>query len=419
MLTNSLPLTGVSAFETIPFIRGSNGGTSTQLRWRERADRQCSNLGPAPRGYADGSLEVREELLSRLLADEEESLNRLYNIVSQVGLHILFFDEKERLAGGYRDATKGDRQAAYVKQTFNRDSAEKVKSWLAAPIFDAEGGLLGFLDVSPANGDLTGEASTLASTVMRTTARAIEERSFRKQYRREWIVALAPPEGGGRGMLLAVDGQQRIVGADRHARSTLSASKINLGGGPTLWALFEKDAALFRNRNIGDVHAALVTADSAQVWATIVTPPESDALRQHSPEYATLHSRPRLDSIGRFRRSEPPAPSAGGLTPRALQRIREYIEEHLTENIELETLAVIAGLSKWHFARAFKQSVGTPPHCYLIQRRLQRAQELLAETDLSLAQIALQSGFSDQSHFSRRFRLFFGATPRSFRWSKR
>jgi AraC-like DNA-binding protein len=419
MLTNSLPLTGASAFEKIPFVRGSNAGTSTKPRWRELADRRFSNFGPAPRGYADGSLEVREEVLSGLLADEEESLNRLHNIVSQVGLHILFFDGKERLAGGYREATKGGRQAAYVKQTFNRDSAEKVKSWLAAPIFDAEGALLGFLDVSPANGDLTGEASTLASTVMRTTARAIEERSFRKQYRREWIVALAPPEGGGRGMLLAVDGQQRIVGADRHARSTLSASKINLGDGPTLWALFEKDAALFRNRNIGDVHAALVTADSAQVWATIVTPPESDALRQHSPEYATLHSRPRLDSIGRFRRSEPPAPSAGGLTPRALQRIREYIEEHLTENIELETLAVIAGLSKWHFARAFKQSVGTPPHCYLIQRRLQRAQELLAETDLSLAQIALQSGFSDQSHFSRRFRLFFGATPRSFRWSKR
>jgi AraC-like DNA-binding protein len=102
-----------------------------------------------------------------------------------------------------------------------------------------------------------------------------------------------------------------------------------------------------------------------------------------------------------------------------LQRIRDYIEEHPAENIELETLAEIAGLSKWHFARAFKQSVGTPPHFYLIQRRLERAQELLSETDLSLGQIALKSGFSDQSHFSRRFRMFVGVTPRSFRWSKR
>jgi len=102
-----------------------------------------------------------------------------------------------------------------------------------------------------------------------------------------------------------------------------------------------------------------------------------------------------------------------------LQRIREYIDRHLEENVELETLADTAGLSKWHFARAFKQSVGMPPHFYLIQRRLERAQRLLAETDLSLAQIALKSGFSDQSHFSRRFRMFLGVTPRSFRWSQR
>jgi AraC-like DNA-binding protein len=84
-----------------------------------------------------------------------------------------------------------------------------------------------------------------------------------------------------------------------------------------------------------------------------------------------------------------------------LQRIREYIEGHLAENIELETLADIAGLSKWHFARAFKQSVGTPPHFYLIQRRLERAQELLAETDLSLAQIALRPYFCRTSKHRR------------------
>ena len=130
-------------------------------------------------------------------------------------------------------------------------------------------------------------------------------------------------------------------------------------------------------------------------------------------------SGPASIRLATFADRQLPASSVGGLTPRALQRIREYIDEHLAENIELETLADIAGLSKWHFARAFKQSVGTPPHFYLIQRRLERAQELLAETDLSLAQIALKSGFSDQSHFSRRFRMFLGVTPRSFRWSKR
>ena len=412
MLTNSMLL------ERTPDLAVRFGQTSTLTQWRDRVDRRRSNLR-TPLGYAEGGFEVRDESLSRLLVDEEESLNRLHNIVSQVGLRILFFDEKERFAGRYGSATKGDHQAAYAERTDNRGSAKRVKSCLAAPIFDAESGLLGFLDALPTHGELTGEASTLARTVMRTTARAIEERSFRKRYRREWIIALAPSDGGDYGLLLAVDGQQRIVGADRHAGSTLSASNVNLGSGPTLWALFEKDAALFRARNLGDIHTTVVTVGSAQIWNAIVTPPISRALHQHVPEYTSLHFRPRLDSIGCVHPSAPPDYSVGGLAPRALQRVREYVEEHLSENIELETLADIAGLSKWHFARAFKQSVGTPPHFYLVQRRLERAQELLAETDLPLAQIALKIGFSDQSHFSRRFRTLLGLTPRSFRRSKR
>jgi AraC-like DNA-binding protein len=387
--------------------------------WREGADRWRSNSRPAQRGRADSGVEVREESLARLLIDEQESLNRLYNIVSQVGLRILFFDQNERFVGRYGGPTLGDHQPAYLERKLNGHPTDEAKSSLAAPIFDATGSLLGFLDASATSMGFTAEASILAHTVMRSTARAIEERSFRKRYRREWIIALAPPESVDRGILVAVDGQRRIVGADRRARSTLSAHNVNFASGETLWALFEADAALFKNENIGDVHAVIVTVGNAQSWTAIITPPESGALHKYSAEYTTLHCRPRLDSIGYPRRSALPASSVGGLTPRALRRIRDYVEEHLTENIELEALAEIAGLSKWHFARAFKQSVGTPPHFYLIQRRLEKAQELLAETELSLAQIALKIGFSDQSHFSRRFRMFLGVTPTSFRRSKR
>jgi len=125
------------------------------------------------------------------------------------------------------------------------------------------------------------------------------------------------------------------------------------------------------------------------------------------------------NTVGSTDKSTAPAFATGGLTPRALQRVRDYIEAHLAENIELQALADIAELSRFHFARMFKQSVGTPPHYYLMRRRLERAQKLLAESKLSIAQIALESGFSEQSHFSRRFRLFFGLTPRAFRWSRR
>ena len=99
--------------------------------------------------------------------------------------------------------------------------------------------------------------------------------------------------------------------------------------------------------------------------------------------------------------------------------MREYIEAHLEKTISIEALAGIVGLSKYHFARAFKQSEGLTPHDYLLQCRVRRAQELLANTDLSLAEIALASGFSDQSHCARRFRERVGITPRSYRWSMR
>jgi transcriptional regulator GlxA family with amidase domain len=109
----------------------------------------------------------------------------------------------------------------------------------------------------------------------------------------------------------------------------------------------------------------------------------------------------------------------GGLPPRALRRVREYIEDHLEETISIEALAGIVGLSMYHFARAFKQSEGLTPHDYLVRRRVRRAQELLASTDLPLSEIALASGFSDQSHCARRFREHVGITPSSYRWSMR
>lgn len=107
------------------------------------------------------------------------------------------------------------------------------------------------------------------------------------------------------------------------------------------------------------------------------------------------------------------------LPPRALRRVREYIEAHLQENVSLQALAGIAGKSTYHFARAFKQSEGLPPHEFLVRCRLRRAQELLAGTNLPLAEVALACGFADQSHFAHRFRRQVGLTPGRYRWSMR
>ena len=65
-----------------------------------------------------------------------------------------------------------------------------------------------------------------------------------------------------------------------------------------------------------------------------------------------------------------PAPVRGGLPLRALQRVRQYVEAHLNEKISVQSLANIAGLSMYHFARAFKQSEGVTPHSYVLERRI-------------------------------------------------
>ena len=109
----------------------------------------------------------------------------------------------------------------------------------------------------------------------------------------------------------------------------------------------------------------------------------------------------------------------GGLPPRALRRVREYIAAHLEEHISVQGLARIVGLSMYHFARAFKQSEGVTPHHFLLRCRVKRAQELLADTELPLSEIALAVGFSDQSHCARRFREFVGVTPSRYKWSMR
>jgi AraC-like DNA-binding protein len=161
----------------------------------------------------------------------------------------------------------------------------------------------------------------------------------------------------------------------------------------------------------------LTRIGAAEPWPALITPPAPERARTRAQ--FDLHARPRLDIVGCLPAEPKAAAARGGLTTRALRCVREYIDGHLAENIRLEVLAEVAGLSRCHFARAFKQSVGVAPHGYVMQRRLERAERLLAETNLSLCQVALDSGFSDQSHFSSCFRRSFGESPRSFRRSRR
>jgi AraC-like DNA-binding protein len=112
-------------------------------------------------------------------------------------------------------------------------------------------------------------------------------------------------------------------------------------------------------------------------------------------------------------------PFQGGLPAARLRRVEEFLMAHLAEDIGLDDLAAIADLSAKHFARAFRQSTGVPPHRWLIERRIDRAKALLIEDGLNLAEIALACGFADQSHFTAAFRKSVGATPAIFRRESR
>lgn len=94
----------------------------------------------------------------------------------------------------------------------------------------------------------------------------------------------------------------------------------------------------------------------------------------------------------------------------AVKRAKAYLAENFTQNISLITLSKIAYLSPFHLLRAFRQSVGLPPHEYLINLRVERAKQLLAK-GRPLAEVAHETGFCDQSHFNRQFKRLVGVTP--------
>lgn len=103
---------------------------------------------------------------------------------------------------------------------------------------------------------------------------------------------------------------------------------------------------------------------------------------------------------------------ANGLSFLKLQQVREYINEHLHQDVKLNELAAIAQMSPYHFLRLFKQSMGVTPHQYILQCRIEKAKYLLQHSELSIADIAIRVGFCDQSHLTRYFKRIVGVTPK-------
>lgn len=161
--------------------------------------------------------------------------------------------------------------------------------------------------------------------------------------------------------------------------------------------------------------------EDESLWDTVS---KMKAMLEHStaddhPSYFKALALVLAHEVMRRRRSASPSrPLArGGLASWQQRAAISYIDSHLAEPIALATLAGIARLSPYYFCRAFKQSLGVPPHRYHANRRIEIAKELLAKRNQSVTEIGLSLGFRETSSFSAAFRKATGTTPREYQRS--
>ncbi|RWE37086.1 MAG: AraC family transcriptional regulator [Mesorhizobium sp.] len=115
---------------------------------------------------------------------------------------------------------------------------------------------------------------------------------------------------------------------------------------------------------------------------------------------------------------QPALNAKGGLSLRGARRVQEFLRENFTRKLTLAEMAAVCGLSPSHFVRAFSRTFGVPPHQYVLDLRLDLAERLLADSRLTIADIAHSCGFSSQSHFTTVMKKYRQVTPLQARVEK-
>jgi transcriptional regulator of acetoin/glycerol metabolism/AraC-like DNA-binding protein len=390
---------------------------------------------------------LRQELDDLIFCAQEE-IDHLYKVVRDAGYTILLCNRTGVAVEHRGDATEADQfknWGAWLGGVFAEElegtngigtciaeerpvtihrsqhfrSRNTDLSCSGAPIFDIDGTLMAVLDLSSVDPGLSESAHGLAGPLTIKSARAIEERYFRLRFRNEWIVMIVPPEDDSNAMLLAVDEGERIVGANRSARDIFDLQNDAFRSGLSLWTIFVRDADLFRRAKAEDSPRTLRRQGDFTQWLVLATPPQKASSLLYGQKDVALHTRPRLGLLGALKNLPAKVALYGGLSPSTMRRVCEYIDQHFAERIQIAELAGIANLSIYHFARQFRVSAGVTPHIYITRKRIEVARTMLMQTELSVTEVALAAGFSDQSHFTRLFRHFIGTTPARFRWSLR
>ena len=159
-------------------------------------------------------------------------------------------------------------------------------------------------------------------------------------------------------------------------------------------------------------HDPLLTQIGLALWRELEqSSPAGKLYAQTAAQLLAVHLLRRYSPAGGAIKEE----LHGRLTPQQLQRVKEYVQAHLSLDLSLDALAQQAGFSPYHFARLFRQTTGESPHQFVLRQRIEQAQYLLEQPNIPLAQVALATGFAHQSHLTRHFKRHLGLTPSAYR----
>jgi len=379
------------------------GAEDVSTSWR----RCLSDHGVDPASREAPRILTTQELkdalgpVDELVAAAQEEIERLHGVVGKVGYAVMFASSDGVVVDYRGDSARADQfkywgiwaggiwseqvegtngigtcivegRPLTVHRAQHFRTRHTSLSCCGAPVFGPDGKLVAVLDVTSIDPDVSDRSHALALVVTIDSARAIEETLFRRRFRRSWNLVVAPPSIAGRALMLAVDADQRIIGADYSARSTFDLDDRRLSKGVSLWAIFDRSPSLFRRSDV-ETTAQLIRNGDHQPWRALITPPATPAADLNQ---ARGHARSRIGQLDQIFHQASDSRFRGGAGSGVQRRVDGAVETHLDQSIELESMAATAGLSVGEFAQALEQSREVRRDSHAPHRDIERAQQI-------------------------------------------
>lgn len=206
----------------------------------------------------------------------------------------------------------------------------------------------------------------------------------------------------------------RSAGRSREWRATTDGVTLSLSVQPAFL-----DRILARAAGSREAHVELEDASCSDLRLAALATLLWDEARQRGIG-ARIYAEAAITQLGVhlircYSRHLSEAPAGASMSGHKLRRVTTFVEQNLAEDLSVQSLAAIAGMSEFHFAHAFRACTGISPHRYVLRCRIEKAKSLLSDTDLSLTEIAHRVGFAHPSHFTVAFHRATDLTPSTFR----